>query len=82
MASAIAAEGGPDARSDLFRIVLGDHSDVVDEVGEEGRDDPTVAGFLDLERSRGRRGRRGDVVGVGRPRPRRPTVSRSSLAPH
>ena len=51
-----AAEGGPDTRSDLFGIVLGDHADVVHKIREECRDDPTVARFLDLDTSGGRRG--------------------------
>ncbi len=37
------AKRGPDACPDLFRIVLGDHPDVVHEVGEQGGHDPPVA---------------------------------------
>ena len=37
-------QGGIDAAADLLRVVLGDQADVVDEVGEECRDDSSVAG--------------------------------------
>ena len=55
MASAIAAQGVADARPDLLGIVLGDHADVVDEVGEQGGHDPPVTDLDDL-RSDARRG--------------------------
>ena len=37
-------EGRSDPLADILRIVLGHHPDVVDEVGEERRDDPPVTG--------------------------------------
>ena len=43
-------QGARDASTDFLGIELGDHPDVVDEVGEQGRDDAPVAGL----RSRGR----------------------------
>ena len=45
IASAIRAQRGADPRLDLLRVVLGDHPDVVDEVGEQRRDHAPVAGL-------------------------------------
>ena len=61
MASAIVASAAVTRCADLFRVVLGEHPDVVDEVGEEGRDDPTVARLAD----RGAVGRRGRPTSSG-----------------
>ena len=36
-------EGGIDPGPDILRIVLGDEADVVDEIGEDGRDDAAIA---------------------------------------
>ena len=44
-------EGGVHLAADVLGIVLGDEADVVDEVGEQGGDDPPVTGLDVVPRS-------------------------------